>query len=115
MSKIILISEKHDILTRPFFKNHINHYLHGEDILFFANISCFSDIRIIISQPMDKYEDVFIQAYSTLPEAKQGIRQFIEHYNFARPHQALGYRTPSELYIASTPGLIAGPGPLGYL
>jgi site-specific DNA-cytosine methylase len=29
----------------------------------------------------------------------EGIKKFIEHYNYRRPHQALGYKTPSELFL----------------
>ena len=48
-----------------------------------------------------KYEDIFIKSYGNLVEARNGIGQFIEHYNNARPHQALDYKTDE--------GLIAGP------
>lgn len=49
-----------------------------------------------------KYEDVFIQAYESLPEARRGIKIFIDHYNNRRPHQALDYRYPSSLYFSKT-------------
>ena len=31
--------------------------------------------------------------------AKHGIERFIKYYNYERPQQALGYKTPSELYL----------------
>ncbi len=45
-----------------------------------------------------KYEEVFIKAYATVAEARSGIGAYLTHYNDDRPHQALGYRTPHEVY-----------------
>jgi putative transposase len=59
---------------------------------------CIDNIRIERFWRTIKYEDIFIQAYSTLPAARVGIKAFIEHYNYHRPHQALGYKTPAEVY-----------------
>jgi len=41
-----------------------------------------------------KYEEVYIKAYGSVAEARQGIGGWLEFYNEKRPHQALGYRTP---------------------
>ena len=41
-----------------------------------------------------KYEDVFIKAYDSVAEARQGIGGWLGFYNEERLHQALGYRTP---------------------
>ena len=60
---------------------------------------CIDNVRIERFWRTIKYEDIFLQAYETLPCAKQGIKEFIEHYNYKRPHQALDYKTPSELYF----------------
>lgn len=51
-----------------------------------------------------KYEEVFLKAYVTVAEAKAGIGAWFAHYNDERPHQALGYYTPAEIYAAG-PGL----------
>jgi putative transposase len=59
---------------------------------------CIDNIRIERFWRTIKYEDIFIQSYTNLPEARQGIATFIRHYNYHRPHQALGYMTPSQLY-----------------
>lgn len=59
---------------------------------------CIDNIRIERFWRTIKYEDIFIQSYITLPEARFGIASFIDHYNYHRPHQALDYKTPSELY-----------------
>ena len=34
----------------------------------------------------------------TVAEARAGIDAYLEFYNQQRPHQALGYRTPAEVY-----------------
>ena len=45
-----------------------------------------------------KYEEVYIRAYDSVAEAKQSIGAWIHFYNFERVHQALGYRTPWEVF-----------------
>ena len=45
-----------------------------------------------------KYEEVFIRAYVSVAEARLGIGNWITFYNDERKHQALGYRTPSEIF-----------------
>ena len=55
-----------------------------------------------------KYEDIYLRAYATGSEARLGIGRWIERYNTTRPHQALGYQTPDEVY-RSPP--VAGPAP----
>ncbi len=51
-----------------------------------------------------KYEEVFTKAYASVAEARSGIGRWIKQYNDNRPHQALGYRTPTEIF-AAPPGL----------
>ena len=45
-----------------------------------------------------KYEEVYLKAYDSIAEARAGIAAWIEFYNFERPHQALGYKTPWEVF-----------------
>jgi putative transposase len=45
-----------------------------------------------------KYEDVKINGYETLSETRIGLEKYIEKYNFKRLHQALGYKTPDEVW-----------------
>ncbi len=45
-----------------------------------------------------KYEEVYLKAYQSVAEARVGINAYLEFYNRQRPHQALGYRTPAEVY-----------------
>ena len=47
-----------------------------------------------------KYENVYLQDYASPREARAGIRDYLEFYNQRRPHQALEYRTPAEVYFA---------------
>ena len=49
-----------------------------------------------------KYEEVYLKAYQDGREARTGIGDYFRFYNTERPHQALGYRTPAEVFT-STP------------
>lgn len=42
-----------------------------------------------------KYEEVYLHAYDDVREARAGIGRYMTFYNDRRPHQALGYQTPS--------------------
>jgi hypothetical protein len=62
-----------------------------------------------------KYEEVYLKAYADGREARVGIGAYLDFYNTQRPHQALGYRTPAEVFLlsreASRPaGLVESPG-----
>jgi putative transposase len=46
-----------------------------------------------------KYEDIFTKAYGSVPQARAGIGGWLRFYNEERPHQALGYRTPCEVFV----------------
>jgi len=45
-----------------------------------------------------KYEEVYLKAYSNGREARVGLEAYFYFYNNQRPHQALGYRTPAEVF-----------------
>lgn len=45
-----------------------------------------------------KYEDLYLKEYATLAELEVGIRHWMERYNTWRPHQALGNKTPAQVY-----------------
>ena len=45
-----------------------------------------------------KYEEVYLKAYQDGREARIGLGNYFRFYNTERPHQALGYRTPAEVY-----------------
>lgn len=46
-----------------------------------------------------KYEEVYLNAYASVPQARAGIGRYIGFYNAARPHSALGGRTPDQIYF----------------
>ncbi len=50
-----------------------------------------------------KYEDVYLNAYGTIPEAQDGLTQYFRFYNQIRPHRSLDGRTPDEVYFGNQP------------
>jgi len=46
-----------------------------------------------------KYEEVYINEYETVRDAKEGIGRYMSFYNHERPHQSLNYKTPAEVYF----------------
>jgi putative transposase len=47
-----------------------------------------------------KYEEVYIKAYGSVAAARLGLGSWLRFYNDERPHQALDYRTPCEVFAA---------------
>ncbi len=47
-----------------------------------------------------KYEEVYLHEYTSPREARHQLSGYFEFYNQRRIHQALGYRTPAEVYLA---------------
>jgi putative transposase len=45
-----------------------------------------------------KYEEVYLKAYQNGSEARRRIGAYLAFYNQERPHQALGYRTPGQVF-----------------
>ena len=45
-----------------------------------------------------KYEEVYLKAYVNAVEARRELGDYFRFYNDLRPHQALGYRTPAEVF-----------------
>jgi putative transposase len=45
-----------------------------------------------------KHEEVYLNDYNSLSEAREGIRRYFDFYNHRRPHTALGYQTPASFY-----------------
>lgn len=48
-----------------------------------------------------KYEDVYLQDYTTVPLMDAGLHHYFTFYNTARPHQSLNDRTPAEVHFNS--------------
>ena len=47
-----------------------------------------------------KYEDVYLKDYQSPRDSLRGLTAYFRFYNYERPHQALGYRTPAEVFYA---------------
>ena len=47
-----------------------------------------------------KHEDVYVWRYEAVPALAAGLGRYFPFYNEERPHQSLGYRTPSAVYGA---------------
>ena len=45
-----------------------------------------------------KYEEVYLKAFQDGTEARIGPDNYFHFYNSERPHQALGYRTPTQVF-----------------
>ena len=50
-----------------------------------------------------KYESIYLRGYETAGELERGLRSFFEFYCYERPHMALNYLTPWEVYSADAP------------
>lgn len=48
-----------------------------------------------------KYEDVYLKDYDTGPALYTGLTHYFSFYNQERPHQSLGYQTPTAVYYRS--------------
>lgn len=48
-----------------------------------------------------KYEDIYLKDYADGAEVQEGLMHYFTFYSHERPHQALGYRTPWEVYTGA--------------
>jgi hypothetical protein len=48
-----------------------------------------------------KYEEVYLHHYEDMDAAYDGLARYFAFYNRERPHQALGWRTPHEVYFGT--------------
>jgi len=67
-----------------------------------------------------KYEEVYLKAYQDARDARAGLGSYFNFYNTERPHQALGYKTPAEVFVSTPVEVTSGgmvesltPDPLG--
>jgi len=58
-----------------------------------------------------KYEEVYLKAYASALDARTGIGAWLAFYNDERKHQALGYRTPGEIFAARACGHVDNASP----
>ena len=52
-----------------------------------------------------KYEEVYLHAYDSVPQAKEGLARYFAFYNSRRPHRAFGGITPDQTYFGNLPQL----------
>ena len=52
-----------------------------------------------------KYEEVYLHAYDSVGDAKQGLEKYFMFYNQNRPHTALDDKTPNEFYFDNLPAM----------
>lgn len=45
-----------------------------------------------------KYESLYLHEFATVSELERGLKEYFHYYCHERPHQALDYRTPAEVY-----------------
>lgn len=48
-----------------------------------------------------KYEDIFLNSYRTIEEARDGLTEYFHFYNTERKHSSLNKRTPADAYFNS--------------
>ena len=46
-----------------------------------------------------KYEEIYLRAYASVPEARAGIGRYLSFYNAKRPHSSLDRQTPDQAYF----------------
>jgi putative transposase len=67
---------------------------HGVRISMDGKGRCIDNIFVERLWRSVKYEEVYLHAYESVTEARNGLERYFEFYNRERPHQALGYQTP---------------------
>jgi putative transposase len=50
-----------------------------------------------------KYEEVYLHAYDSVPDAKAGLARYFAFYNGRRPHSTFGGITPDQTYFGNLP------------
>ena len=59
---------------------------------------CLDNIRVERTWKTVKYGFVFLYEWSSRGQLEKGLDGFIKAFNKERPHEALGYQTPDEVY-----------------
>lgn len=63
---------------------------------------CFDNIFTERLWRTVKYEEVYLQDYTSYNEANESLKRYFQLYNFRRLHSALNYQTPAEIYYQTT-------------
>ena len=71
---------------------------HGVQISMDAKGRCMDNIFIELLWRSVKYLKIFLEEFETVQELLSGLKECFEFYNFERPHQSLGGKTPAEIY-----------------
>lgn len=71
---------------------------HGIEISMDGVGRCLDNIRVERTWKTVKYEFVFLSEWTSMRQLEKGLENFISSFNSQRPHEALGYRTPDEVY-----------------
>jgi putative transposase len=61
---------------------------------------CFDNIFTERLWRSVKYNDIYPNCYDTVLAVKEGLTRYFTIYNTKRLHQALGYKTPAEVYFS---------------
>jgi len=72
---------------------------HGIRISMDGKGRCMDNIFIERLWRSLKYEEVYLKAYDSVAEARQGIDQWMRFYNMNRRHQGLNDQTPDSVYF----------------
>jgi putative transposase len=75
---------------------------HGVAISMDGKGRCMDNIFVERLWRSLKYEEVYLNAYCDVREAWAGTGRWLRFYNHERPHQALGYQTPMQVYRTGT-------------
>ncbi len=51
-----------------------------------------------------KYECVYLKEWNTVADARAGLREYFQFYNYKRPHQSLGGKTPRMVHYKEAYG-----------
>ena len=57
---------------------------------------------LMVTEPV-KYEEVYLKAYDTVPEARASLTRYLDFFNRERPHSSLDRKTPDEAYFTLRP------------
>jgi putative transposase len=51
-----------------------------------------------------KHEDIYLKGYASMGDLRIGLANYFTFYNFERPHQSLGHKTPGVVYRTAIGG-----------